>query len=131
MVSEVETINPLYRFNHGIDPFEKAEIHFTDIALTQQFSFRKLEDLDEPSIIQEVVIKPAQFDDVISFLLQARKHFELVHSPLTHYFLCYLWITERKVLVFSALIFRQKISWKDSGEQEIEGLKPLDLDYMN
>ena len=49
-----------------------------------KFSFRKLEDPDEPSIIQEVVIKPAQIDDVISFLLQARKHFELVHSPLTH-----------------------------------------------
>ena len=49
-----------------------------------KFSFRKLEDPDEPSVIQEVVIKPAQIDEVISFLLQARKHFEEDHSLLTH-----------------------------------------------
>lgn len=49
-----------------------------------KFSFRKLEDPREPAIIQEIVIKPAQIDEVISFLLEARKHFELVHSSLIH-----------------------------------------------
>lgn len=49
-----------------------------------KFSLGKLGDPDEPSVIQEVLIKPAQIDDVISFLLEARKHFELDHSPLIH-----------------------------------------------
>jgi predicted house-cleaning noncanonical NTP pyrophosphatase (MazG superfamily) len=49
-----------------------------------KFSSRKFGDPDEPCVIQEVLIEPGQIDEVISFLLEARKHFELGHSTFIH-----------------------------------------------
>lgn len=71
-----------------LEEFEEimTERDFAEISdeKATKFSFRKLEDSDEPSVIQEVLIKPGQIDEVISFLLEARKHFELDQSSLIH-----------------------------------------------
>ena len=49
-----------------------------------KFSARKFGDPDEPCVLQEVLIESGQIDEVISFLLEARKHFELERSILIH-----------------------------------------------